>query len=223
MTIKKLVAALTCSLLASAALAAGKPGFYVGGDVGYNWTPDTDYQFTTGTHKTQFDRGDAWSLHAGYSYGNGFRVEGEYAERESDVTSFNSYPGAGQLKTEAFAVNGFYDFATNSGFTPFVGLGVGMARVKAKGIHHTANPDCCTGYVTGDDEVGFAQAMLGVSYAFTQNFSLVADYRFIWGFSTPTLNYLTACNTDGSGCSSGGDTNQALRQQVLSIGLRYTF
>lgn len=76
------------------------------------------------------------------------------------------------LENNSIMLNAYYDIDTGTKFTPYVGAGIGMARLKGK--------------VTDTDEsiskskTNFAwQVGAGVSYAMTDNLSLDAGYRYM--------------------------------------------
>ena len=106
-------------------------------------------------------------------------LELEVAYRTNDIDSITSggarLAGAtGEMNSLAFMVNGFYDINTGTAFTPYVGLGVGYARVSADGISATG-----LGFTNGDDDNKFAyQAIAGVAYQLTPEVALTADYRY---------------------------------------------
>ena len=62
------------------------------------------------------------------------RVEVEYGWQKNDLDTL-SYAnrignfGEGDLKTQSLMVNGYYDIDTDSPWTPFIGAGVGWAKV----------------------------------------------------------------------------------------------
>lgn len=72
----------------------------------------------------------------------------------------------------ALMTNAYYDFRNSSKFTPYVGLGIGMAS-----------------FSNDASDINFAyQANLGVDYQLKPNLTLGVNYRYIhWG--TPSSNY----------------------------------
>ena len=106
-----------------------------------------------------------------------------------------------------FMANLLYDF-NQFGWvvTPYVGVGLGLARVEANGVNPVA------GSKINDSSVGFAmQAIVGASYDINEHWSLTADYRHL---RVPDLTFKTDA---GTSIDSDYATNEFL------VGLRYRF
>lgn len=197
------LAALISPLTASAQDALR--GFYLGAGAGINfWPEDSDL----GSAEASFDDWD-WTTagQAGYAFGNGFRLEGEFGYRPNDVDSVSGVPGAsGDFETMSFMANLLYDFRTRWPVTPYIGVGLGAARVSADGTAPAV------GVSIDDSSVGFAmQGIVGVSYDLTRNLALKADYRHL---RVPDLSFDTNVGTE---VDSDYATNE------IMIGFRYTF
>ena len=197
------LAALISPLTASAQDALR--GFYLGAGAGINfWPEDSDL----GSNEAKFDDWD-WTTagQLGYAFGNGIRLEGEFGYRPNDVDSVSNVPGAsGDFETMSFMANLLYDFRTRWPVTPYVGVGLGAARVSADGVSPAV------GVSIDDSSVGFAmQGIVGVSYDLTQNLALKADYRHL---RVPDLSFDTNAGTE---VDSDYATNE------IMIGFRYTF
>lgn len=198
------LAALISPLTASAQDALR--GFYLGAGAGINfWPEDSDL----GSNEAEFDDWD-WTTagQLGYAFGNGFRAEGEFGYRPNDVDSVSGVPGAsGDFETMSFMANLLYDFRiANFPLTPYIGAGLGAARVSADGVAPA------TGVTIDDTSYGFAmQGILGVSYDISRNLALKADYRRLW---VPDLDFDT---------SAGNSVNSDYSTNEIMIGLRYTF
>lgn len=220
--------------LAAAGFMAAAPtwaqtvtGFYVSGAAQMQWVSDTDFELLGAlntTHTTTFDQGWGGVLAFGKGFG-GPRVEIELGKRTSDVESFGSAgsvgPGKGDLSLGTAMVNGFYDFDTGSRVTPYVGAGVGLARVEANGIARDI-AGCCTGYVSGDDEVLGWQLIAGVAIQLTGGLALTVDYRYL-GTGDGTFGYGTGCTPSGTSCLVSGKLDQNFTAQLFSLGLRWAF
>lgn len=212
---------------AGAARAQAVNGFYVSGAAQMQWVSDVDFDLPGAlntVHPTSFDAGWGGVLAFGKGFG-GPRVEVELGQRTSDVDSFGSAgsvgPGKGDLKLGTAMINGFYDFDTGSRFTPYLGAGIGLARVEATGISRDIST-CCTGYVSGDDEVLGWQLIAGVAFQLTSRLALTVDYRYL-GTADATLGYGTGCTTSGTSCLVNGKLEQNFSAQLLSLGLRWVF
>jgi outer membrane protein OmpA-like peptidoglycan-associated protein len=197
--------ALLFSPLTASAQEAHK-GVYIGAGAGINfWPEDSDL----GSNEAKFDDWD-WTTagQLGYAFGNGFRAEGEFGYRPNDVDSVSNVTGAsGDLSTMSFMANLLYDFHIgNFPLTPYIGVGIGAARVHADGVA-PAN-----GVSIDDSSIGFAmQGILGVSYDITPNWALKMDYRHI---RVPDLEFDTSA---GTSVDSDYATNE------IMVGFRYTF
>ncbi|MBM3582627.1 MAG: OmpA family protein [Alphaproteobacteria bacterium] len=197
-----------------AALAAGLPfalqaadkGAYVGIGVGPNWTRDSDITGNAINNTADFDTGIAAALSAGWAYGNGVRSEIEIGHRRNDVDSITGVTnGTGHARAWSGMLNVLYDFNTNSPFTPYIGGGIGMARVDGKGSAVGTTS-------VNDSENAFAyQGIVGVGYRLNENATLFTDYRY---FATRDLDYITA---------DGRSVDADYGNHTVLIGLRYNF
>ncbi len=179
------VATLT-ALTAPVSLLAADDSFYLKVNMGLGMAMDNDLDnvFNSGdTAKMTYDNGFAGSLAAGYDFANPLRVEMEIFRQKNDleITSYRNVTGSfndGDLKKHALMFNGFYDVDTGSAWTPFVGVGMGWARLDIN------DP----GFNDSDSDDVFAyQLMGGVSYAFNEQWSVDAQYRFM-GTSDATID-----------------------------------
>jgi opacity protein-like surface antigen len=131
---------------------------YVAGQIGYNNPTGGD-----------LDDEASYSVSLGYHVNPSFRVEGEFAYRENDISVSGV---SGDSRVGNLMVNGWYDLVNSSKFTPYVGGGVGIAHGELKGTTGGAFFD--------DKDYAFVyQAGAGVAYALNDKIDLTADYRFI--------------------------------------------
>lgn len=196
-------------MLPAGAMAA--EGFYIGAGGGLNWTRDADVNaLTLGAEAdAEYDMGGALALSAGYKSAMGLRGELEFNWRWSnDLDKLNDVDvGAlgisGDVKSMAFMGNVLYDIETGTGFTPYIGVGAGVARVKMDLESSGASFE--------DSDWVFAyQGIAGVAYNFTDNLALTADYRY---FATLDPKF-----------SDAGETIETeYRNHTVMVGLRYTF
>lgn len=89
-----------------------------------------------------------------------YRAEGELFYQSNDWAFMDENDTA---KTWGVLANGYYDFNTDSAWTPYVGIGIGYAKVDF-------GPD--------DDSGLVYQGSVGVSYDFNENTSLDIRYRY---------------------------------------------
>jgi outer membrane protein OmpA-like peptidoglycan-associated protein len=191
-------------IVAPLTAGAADKGFYLGGAAGYNFLPeDSDL----GSVDADLD-GDWAGLGAlGYAFSNGLRLEGEFGYRENDVDGISGTSGgSGEYRAQSFMTNVFYDFHRGWPVTPYVGIGLGAARVSLDNVTPVASSSI------SDSDVGFAmQGIVGASYDLNRYLALTADYRHI---RVPDLSFTTA---GGTSVDSDYATNQVM------VGLRFTF
>jgi opacity protein-like surface antigen len=210
---------------ASGVARAEANGWYVGAEGGLNAVPKLSWTApATGWTDTQ-NTDPAIIGQIGYGFRH-LRVEGEVSWRDNGVRTLNNPdatignfrfpgvaslagPGYGDMSALALMANAYYDFATGTRFTPYLGAGGGGARI---GAHHISSTGI--GVANTDRTAPAWQAMAGVSYALTSRLSIKAEYRY---FHTGTLT-LAEENSYATGDARG--TYQA---QNLLLGLRYTF
>lgn len=107
------------------------------------------------------------------------------------------------LRTGVFLLNGYFDFGSHFGFTPYVGGGVGFAYNELKRNSETTDSDCgadptcaapalvsSSGGSETEHDISFAAAATaGVSYAFNPTVVLDVNYRYLYiGGSDVNLN-----------------------------------
>lgn len=184
------------STLAVAALLAGyaggaqaTEGWYGRADIGYSTNGeapvDTFYDYyedkNTGPQAYQsewfsgqvVDLDDGWMADAGlgYAFENGFRAEAELAQRVNEIENSSFLFSSDNVYATSAMLNGFYDFNREGQISPYVGIGVGWAKVA----------------VGEDDDTKLAwQAMAGLGVALSERMTLDIGYRH---FETDDLDY----------------------------------
>jgi outer membrane protein OmpA-like peptidoglycan-associated protein len=171
--------------LAAAALA-GAPAlahaqWYVGADAGVNFTESSKVRSNGSNFDTGFDVGPAVLGQVGYSFG-AFKLEEEFGWRQNSVDKVNGTSGKGDATSYSLMTNALYDFMPNSTWHPFVGAGIGAARVEANNVQTSSG----SAYSGHDWQFAY-QAMGGLGYDLTNNWALKGQYRY---FSTldPSVN-----------------------------------
>ncbi|HTY69704.1 MAG TPA: outer membrane beta-barrel protein [Alphaproteobacteria bacterium] len=209
----------TASILASAAFvgcalcALAQPAFaqmsdspttgpYVSLGAGAQWLEDAKTRNAALNTKYKFDVGPAVIGALGYGLGNGFRVEGEIGYRDSSVKS-----GSGSAKALDFMGNALYDFHMGWPVTPYVGGGIGFARVNFDGVGIPTPPG---GRIDDTDSQFAYQGLAGVAYAINQNLKLDVGYRY---FATTNPHFKSSVGTVGS----------EYRDHTLLVALRWEF
>lgn len=111
----------------------------------------------------------------GYKFCNNIRVEGEVSYRRNNFKHF--YRGHRELIT--CMANAFYDFDTNSEWTPYLGMGIGYAHGRGK-IRRTYQPYLYyTGYYHIKEHMAAWQGIAGISYRLTCSTEIGAEYRIL--------------------------------------------
>src|SRR3954471_2318519 len=195
-------------------------GWYLRGDIGM-----TNQRFK-GLHQRLYDVpgtsveavGMGWDsstffgLGVGYKFNDWFRADltGEYRGKSnfhgSDSTTFNGGTGtdsySGSKSEWLFLANAYVDLGTWWCITPYIGAGIGAARVNIIGFRDDgfayffppfpAELRTSTYYADDASKLNFAWALhAGITYKVTQSMSIVLGYRY----------------TDlGSGTTGGGHT-----------------
>ncbi len=222
-----LLGAATVALLLPTAAMAANEGFYVGGAGGLNWTMESKYRdlgvdtlgSTTST-KLGYEHGWVGALSAGYATAMGVRAELEANYRSDSKANSNAlegttFGGEASGKTHSWGLMGnlLYDVNTGTPFTPYIGVGAGMADVKSKVNTFIPATAATTGGFTNfsDSEWVFAyQAIVGVAYNVTNNLAVTADYRY---FATQDPKF------DGP----IGKVKGEYRNHSAMLGVRYSF
>lgn len=187
---------LGVAVLILGAQAASAQGFYFSLQAGPSFLQSAD-NVDRGTAldiESKYETGYAVGGALGYAFGNGLRVDGEISYRRQSVDRLEirsdgglgaslgspvSFNGAtlqttGSETSLSFMANGWYDFRTGTALTPYVGGGIGLARVSLNDV-------AVGGFTLVDDhDVVFAwQLGAGLAWAVTPRVSLTLDYRFL--------------------------------------------
>ncbi len=147
-------------------------------------------------HKTQLDAGYALDGTVGHDF-NPFRVEGELSWRNAEIDKHaingRSTDVEGKVSSLGLMVNGWYDLHTASRWTPFIGGGIGGARIQTD-YARTSKDD-------KTDWVFAYQAGAGLGYKLNESTTLQAQYRYF--------------TTEEAGIEDGVHN--------MTVGLRYRF
>lgn len=150
----------------------------------------------TGSVDLSFNTGAAFTGFVGYHFTDQFAGEAElgYATADTDKITGTingvgvSVPVNGHFNSALVFVNGLWTPSAISGFSPYVGGGLGFA-----GIDTSVSSVGGAAVGASHSETDFAaQFILGFDYPVSNQFSIGARYRFVWVNS-------------GSTTASGGD------------------
>jgi opacity protein-like surface antigen len=148
-----------------------------------------------GSATLTFKPGAAGTVLFGYHYDDQFaaEIEGGYGSADMDkVSASASVAGVGSASGTATAkgnletwvgfVNGIWTPVGNSGFSPYLGAGIGVAAstITAKSLSGPGGTVTFTGGNSGSETDFAANLIAGLNYAITPQVSLGARYRFIW-------------------------------------------
>ena len=212
---KSAAAILTVAAMSISGSAIAADSNYVG--IHGMWTDlkDLDFNVAPGTINTEIDSGTGFGITFGRTFGQ-IRGEVEYTARMNDVKSHSlnggeALPGStGEVKSDAFMVNGYYDIATGGMFIPYIGAGLGMAKVKFDNFGVAPIPD-----VLNDNKTQFAyQLMAGGDFMVSDKVRLFAEYRY---FTTGDVDVTTSSATGSVSNSISYKTNNVL------LGARFMF
>ena len=144
------------------------------------------------------DTGYALGAAAGYKMGK-YRVEGEVGYQKNNVDECESScrRTSGDIKAYSFLINGYYDFFTKSGFTPFLSAGIGVAKVDGDVNRIAHVEDTAVAYQVG----------AGVAYAINKDLAVDLKYR-----------YMDTVDDFGF-----GNTDPEFSTHNVLLGLRYMF
>jgi len=183
-----------------------KEGPYVTGAAGGSFPRDSKMKGAGFDQSADMDAGWLALIGVGNAYGNGFRTEFELGYQRSNVDKVSGVSASGHMAAASLMGNVYYDFPVDWSVKPFVGVGLGGARVSASGITPV------NGSRVGDNDIGFAwQATAGVAYAINDRLDATLAYRY---FDVPNLDYKT---------DAGASVDSDYSSHMVMVGLRYSF
>jgi outer membrane protein OmpA-like peptidoglycan-associated protein len=186
-------------LLAGASGAAyATEGWYGRVDAGYSFDGTQEFDILG---DADFENDWVEGLGLGYAFSGGLRLEGEISHRFNALDT--SVATDGDTHAWAAMLNGYYDFNADGAISPYVGLGVGAARVNGNGSVGPLAYD--------DQDTAFAyQGAVGVAFAVSDQLSLDVGYRY---FTAPELSFT----------SNVGDFESGYEHHAALVGLRWQF
>ncbi len=176
--------ALLMAGLTTVAAAQDLRGWYLSGGVGYSLPIDSELESTGFSGELELDSSFGGLVALGRELGNGFRTELELGYREHDVDKALGVTATGEMRTFSAMVNGIYDIPVDGRLRPYVGVGLGYARVKADGIAPVS-----TTAIDDTQDAFAAQALAGVELMISETVGLGVGYRL---FAAPGLDYFAA-------------------------------
>ena len=199
--------ALATLMAGATGVANATEGWYGRADVGYSTDGSMEFDGFDG-----FDLENDWTQHLGlgYAFQNNFRLEGELGHR---FNNFGEDAGLddGDVRVWSGMLNAFYDFNRGGRIEPYVGAGIGAARVQAV---MTAHPIL---YLDDEDTVLAYQAMAGLAIGITERLDLDVGYRYF---------VANGGEFEGLGGENGDEpfsVDGDYEQQAVTVGLRWQF
>lgn len=186
---------------------ADNGSFYVGGAFGANLPRDSEIDDDIIDDDVDLDAGFVGLGSVGYDFNSGFRAEVELGYRANDVDGITGTSGgSGDVDAATLMGNVLFDFNLGGRLKPYLGLGIGAARVDFDGVGPVGGTEI------DDDDYGLAyQGIVGLSYALSDRLTLTVDYRYL---EAPQLTYRT---------DSGLNVDANYRTHSVLAGLRFNF
>ncbi|ACI94266.1 porin, opacity type [Afipia carboxidovorans OM5] len=193
-------------------------GWYLRGDIGFSNQRikerhysryDTDLVPGSLNQSTHFDSAGIYGLGVGYQFNSWLRMDvtGEYRAKSNyrgrDTFLVSPSPGTagadnytGHKSEWLVLTNAYADLGTWWNITPFVGAGIGAARVTLGGFNDYLDNGVHTGVAADASKWNFAWALhAGLAYKLAPNWTMELAYRYVdMGDGVTGILY----NTDGS-------------------------
>lgn len=158
-------------------------GWYVRGDLGYRWARVSGSQAAPG-----FVSPGSEKLGPSFAGGLGIGLKTDWLRTDATVdfgapmkyeaTTFAANDTTAKVSTITALLNGYFDLGTWYGATPYIGGGLGAARLRVSEYQSTAAPP-----FSGDgarSQWNFAwAAMAGVAYKVAANMQVDVGYRYL--------------------------------------------
>ena len=197
---------------------SGMVGFYGQVAGGFNIQQDTSSTPNSGGNTTDQSTKTGYQFAAGIGYDfNPIRAEFEiaYSRNNTDsqkhplINGGSEVDGEGYGSSTTFMVNGLYDFHNSSRFTPYLGAGVGVARIEA---HKVSAKNANFPTTSDSDWVWAVGGTAGVAADIVKSIQAVVEYKYLY---TDDPEF-----TDSTGTTS---TQSGIRGHTMRVGLRYRF
>jgi OmpA-OmpF porin, OOP family len=200
--------ALAAIMAGAAGAAQATEGWYGRADIGYSI--DGDVSFSSPVDEdVSFEEDWMESIGAGYALDNGLRLEFELAHRFNQMEPVDDFITTGDARSWSGMVNAYYDFNRGGTFEPYVGLGIGAARVSLSTADHPSLT-----YIDNNDTALAYQGLAGVAIGLSERLDLDIGYRY---FRADELTWF------GSQGGDNIDFEGEYTHQAVTVGLRYDF
>ncbi len=184
-------------------------GLYLSAALGLGYGHDRDLIGRVG-QLDAFKIGTVSSVALGYRLGRRWRVELEGAHRNNDMQIFDVLVSeartTGDISADSLMLNVTYRFRPTVAINPWIGAGVGIARMDYDlDLAATRTP-----LVHDDSTRGAVQVLLGFDIAVTPRWTVTADYRMFLSDHTDV------------DLAAGGTLTTSHQIHSWSIGARYS-
>ena len=182
---KRVLLSILCFALAvflfTGPAGAADPDLYFSGKAGLTMPADSSVHFDAGLDaEFEYDPGFSFAAAIGGQISDSMRIEPEISYQKNDLDKASSGGGSvsvnGDASALAFMTNLYYDFLHQARATPYIGGGIGFAKVEVSDITSPAAPGY---YIEGDkDSVFCYQASAGVAWAVGSSMVMDLSYRY---------------------------------------------
>ena len=211
---KRLFTAVAVGAFLAAGPAFADEGWYVRGAVGYGGPGDTD---VSGSLNGEISGESNWreAVALGYSWADGFRLEGELAHRYNDTGAIGAFEHSlSDFQIWSVMANAIFDFNPDGAYHPYIGAGLGLGDVSGTLTGFSAgttpiNPTPADYVIAQDSDNPLVwQILAGIGWDLTEQLTLDTEYRY---FSAASTDYAPNVSVDN------------LSGHEAWIGLRYAF
>jgi opacity protein-like surface antigen len=194
-------------------------GWYLRGDLGYGWNSGgpSASNITRERYSSSYDG----TFGFGYKY-QWFRADLTYDRAGQTKVGATTAVATSQpqytakINAQTVLVNGYVDFGTWSGFTPYAGGGVGAAMLKSVNyVDTTVSPSILDVMGQGKHENFAWAAMAGVAYQVAPSWLIDVGYRYISLGNVPS--------SSGAGTQTAAVVFKSQHSNEARIGVRYLF
>jgi opacity protein-like surface antigen len=211
-------------------------GWYLRGDIGFSnqrvsrLNNVLDANATNSVQNLTFNTAGIFGLGAGYRFNNWFRADitGEYRGNSQFFGTDNlTFPGPTfgvdtyhATKSEWVVLgNAYVDLGTWWCMTPFIGAGIGGARVSIANFTDINTPNASVAFGDNTAKWNFAWAVhAGVAYKVSPNFTVELAYRYLDMGNGLTGDLRTF---DGTNAIFNPTTFKGITSHDLKIGVRW--
>lgn len=206
-----------CMLASASQTVIAAENWFIRPYVGLSQMSDVDSDFSdidglSGKADVDLDTGFTAGLGVGYRYTENFALEvgWEYRSNDSETTLNGvSEFDDGNYASNIFYLNGYYFFAKNGPWQPYVGAG--LTWVEEVDIDLERNGEELS--YSGDGDTGY-QVFAGIDYELSPEWKLQTELRY---------GAVTDIDLDGEDGDSGSFDGIDYETTTLQIGLVYDF